>query len=189
MGPISYNQVEDLRDALDRHQVAYLFIGKTGAILHGFPDTTQDADLFVRKNPSNGRALTKALRALGFDITQAQAREIERGKDFVQLKNGPFDVDLSLCARRHRAVRGRLATRSEHRRISGLLHRRHHRQQEGIQPPQGSGNTSTTGKLPAVPARPWNALLATPAQTARRQAAGQAPPRIQPIAQVFFCRR
>ena len=29
----------------------------------------------------------------------------------VQLKNGPFDVDLILCVRRHRAVRGRLYAR------------------------------------------------------------------------------
>ena len=94
MGPISYNQVQELRDALKRHQVAYLFIGKTGAVLHGFPDTTQDADLFVRKTSANGRALTRALSELGFNITEDQAGEIERGKDFVQLKNGPFDVDL-----------------------------------------------------------------------------------------------
>jgi hypothetical protein len=38
--------------------------------------------------------LVTALRELGFDLTTAQASEIERGKDFVQLKNGPFDVDL-----------------------------------------------------------------------------------------------
>ena len=49
MGPISAPQVEELRDALQRHGVTYLFIGKTGAILHGFPDTTQDADLFMQK--------------------------------------------------------------------------------------------------------------------------------------------
>jgi hypothetical protein len=35
-----------------------------------------------------------ALRELGFAVTEIQAQEIERGKDFVQLKNGPFDVDL-----------------------------------------------------------------------------------------------
>jgi hypothetical protein len=27
-------------------------------------------------------------------LTEDQAREINRGKDFVQLKNGPFDLDL-----------------------------------------------------------------------------------------------
>jgi hypothetical protein len=74
--------------------VRYLFIGKSGAILLGFPDTTQDADLFVDRSVTNGKALVAALRQLGFSLSEAQASEIERGKDFVQLKNGPFDLDL-----------------------------------------------------------------------------------------------
>jgi len=89
-----YRQAEEIRDALARHAVRYLFIGKSGAILLGFPDTTQDADLFVAKDPANGRALAAALGELGFDLTPQQAAEIESGKDFVQLKNGPFDLDL-----------------------------------------------------------------------------------------------
>jgi len=89
-----YRQAEEIRDALERHGVRYLFIGKSGAILLGFPDTTQDADLFVDKSPENGRALVAALRELGFALTPEQAEEIEKGKDFVQLKNGPFDLDL-----------------------------------------------------------------------------------------------
>lgn len=35
-----------------------------------------------------------ALRALGFDLSDDQAAEVARGKDFIQLKNGPFDLDL-----------------------------------------------------------------------------------------------
>jgi len=31
---------------------------------------------------------------LGFALTPEQLTEIRRGKDFVQLKNGPFDLDL-----------------------------------------------------------------------------------------------
>ena len=38
-----------------RHGVRYLFIGKSGAILLGFPDTTQDADLFVDRGPETAR--------------------------------------------------------------------------------------------------------------------------------------
>ena len=34
------------------------------------------------------------MRELDFDLTDQQAADIERGKDFVQLKNGPFDLDL-----------------------------------------------------------------------------------------------
>jgi len=60
----------------------------------GFPDTTQDADLFVDRSPANSRALAAALIELGFALTRDQAADIEHGKDFVQLKNGPFDLDL-----------------------------------------------------------------------------------------------
>ena len=94
MAAFEYRQAEEIRDALSRHDVAYLFLGKSGAILLGFPDTTQDADLFVKRSPENGRALAQALRDLGFALDGSQQAEIERGKDFVQLKNGPFDLDL-----------------------------------------------------------------------------------------------
>jgi hypothetical protein len=94
MAAFEYRQAQEIRDALARHGVRYLFIGKSGAILLGFPDTTQDADLFVEKAAENGRALVMALRELEFEITDREAAEIERGKDFVQLKNGPFDLDL-----------------------------------------------------------------------------------------------
>jgi hypothetical protein len=94
MAVFEYRQAEEVRDALRRHGVRYLFIGKTGAILLGFPDTTQDADIFVDKDPNNGEALVAALRGIGFGLTDEQAGEIVRGKDFVQLKNGPFDLDL-----------------------------------------------------------------------------------------------
>jgi hypothetical protein len=89
-----YAQAEEIRDVFARHAVRYLFIGKSGAILLGYPDTTQDADLFLEKSAKNNAAAAQALRELGFELTDDQAAEIERGKDFVQLKNGPFDLDL-----------------------------------------------------------------------------------------------
>jgi hypothetical protein len=94
MPAFDYRQAQEIRDIFARHAVRYLFIGKSGAVLLGFPDTTQDADLYVEKSPENGRALAAALGELGFALTDEQAAEIERGKDFVQLKNGPFDLDL-----------------------------------------------------------------------------------------------
>jgi hypothetical protein len=94
MAAFEYRQAEEIRDAFARHGVRYLFLGKSGAILLGFPDTTQDADVFVERSESNGRALVAGLRELGFQLSAGQASEIERGKDFVQLKNGPFDLDL-----------------------------------------------------------------------------------------------
>ena len=94
MPAFEYRQAQEVRDGLARHSVRYLFIGKAGAILLGFPDTTQDVDLFIDRSSDNGRALVAALRELGFALTDDQAHDIERGRDFVQLKNGPFDIDL-----------------------------------------------------------------------------------------------
>src|SRR4051812_47209049 len=84
MAAFEYRQAEEIRDAFGRHSVRYLFIGKSGALLLGYPDTTQDADLFLEKSPANGQAAVLALRELGFQLTDAQAADIERGKDFVQ---------------------------------------------------------------------------------------------------------
>ena len=94
MGAFEYRQAEEIRDVFSRYQVRYLFLGKSGAILLGFPDTTQDAHIFVEKSPQNGKALVAALDQLGFALTVDEADQIQGGKDFVQLKNGPFDLDL-----------------------------------------------------------------------------------------------
>ncbi len=94
MAAFEYRQAQEIRDVLARYGVRYLFIGKSGAILLGFPDTTQDVGLFVERSRPNGRAMVAALRELGFTLTNEQASDIEVGKDFVQLRNGPFDVDL-----------------------------------------------------------------------------------------------
>jgi hypothetical protein len=94
MAVFDYRQAEEIRDVFKRHQVSYLFIGKSGAILLGYPDTTQDADLFVEKSPANCKRLAQALVDLDFQLTDEQSQEVRRGKDFIQLKNGPFDLDL-----------------------------------------------------------------------------------------------
>lgn len=94
MGAFEYRQAEEIRDAFARNGVRYLFIGKSGAILLGFADTTQDADVFPDRSPENGRAMVAALAELGFELTAEQAAEIERGKALIQLKNGPLDLDL-----------------------------------------------------------------------------------------------
>lgn len=60
----------------------------------GYPDTTQDVDLYVEKSLENGQAIVTALTEIGFDISDEERDQIVRGKDFIQLKNGPYDVDL-----------------------------------------------------------------------------------------------
>ncbi len=87
-------QAEEIARAFKDEGVDYLFIGKSGAILLGYPGTTQDVDIFPARSPENGRRIVTALRKLGFDIGRELEHEIVAGKDFVQIKTGPFDVDL-----------------------------------------------------------------------------------------------
>jgi hypothetical protein len=87
-------QAQEVAEAFADAGVEYLFIGKGGAILLGFPGTTQDVDVFPAKNADNGRRLVAAVRHLGFTITDAVERDIVSGKDFIQLTDGPFDLDI-----------------------------------------------------------------------------------------------
>ena len=87
-------QAVEIAKAFRAANVDYLFIGKGGAILLGFPGSTQDVDVFVPRSAENSERLISALRAVGFDIEDSLANDIRNGKDFVQIKSGPFDVDL-----------------------------------------------------------------------------------------------
>jgi hypothetical protein len=94
MATFEYRQAQELNEAFARNGVRYLFLGKSAAILLGFPDTTQVVDLFPQKSPENGNAIVQALRELGYQLTDTQIQEITRGKDLFHLRNGPFDMNL-----------------------------------------------------------------------------------------------
>ena len=160
MAAFEYRQAEEIRDALERHGVRYLFIGKSGAILLGYPDTTQDADLFVEKAAANSQALVTALRELGFALTGRQAAEIVRGKDFVQLKNGPFDLDLVFAPDGIESFQDAFRRRVG---VSGLLAGRHHRQQGGIEPGKGPRDAAAPSIIPRLPECPLARRIVAPA--------------------------
>jgi hypothetical protein len=87
-------QAQQVAAAFAKHQVDYMFIGKSGAILLGYPGTMQNVAVFPRKDDENRRRIVSALNQTGFVIDGLLEAEIIRGKDFVQIKNGPFDIDL-----------------------------------------------------------------------------------------------
>src|SRR5262245_42526783 len=87
-------QAVEIAKAFQAAQVEYLFIGSGGATLLGFPETTQDIKVIVARCPENAERIIAALQAAGFDIEDSLAQDIRKGKDFVQIKTGPFDVDL-----------------------------------------------------------------------------------------------
>ncbi len=43
-------QAREVAEIFARHNVEYMFIGKSGAILLGYPASTQDVDLFPKKS-------------------------------------------------------------------------------------------------------------------------------------------
>ncbi|MDX6386035.1 MAG: hypothetical protein QOK48_3608 [Blastocatellia bacterium] len=90
----SPEQAQQVAAAFARHKVDYMFIGKSGAILLGYPGTTQDVDVFPRRDAENGKRIVAALSELGFVISDLLRADIVHGKDFVQIKSGPFDIDL-----------------------------------------------------------------------------------------------
>jgi hypothetical protein len=94
MAVFEFKNAQELGSGCRRHGVKYLFFGKSGAILLGYADTTQDVDLYVEKQAANCGKLLAALLELGFRLTEGEQQEISRGKDFIQLRNGPFDLDL-----------------------------------------------------------------------------------------------
>jgi hypothetical protein len=64
---------------------------EVAAILLGYPGTTQDVDIFPAKSAENGERMVAAILKLGFLLDDNTQAEIIRGKDFIQLKDGPFD--------------------------------------------------------------------------------------------------
>ncbi len=93
-GYFQLQQAQDVAEVFAKHSVEFLFIGKSGAIILGYPAATQDVDIFPEKSEENGKRLVAALRELEFEISVETSEKIIKGVDFVQLKQGPFDLDL-----------------------------------------------------------------------------------------------
>ena len=87
-------QAEELAAAFSQEDVDYLFIGKSGAILLGYPETTQDVDIFLPRSRENAERVIRALRTLGFQLDAATTMSILTGSEIILLKSGPFALDL-----------------------------------------------------------------------------------------------
>jgi hypothetical protein len=87
-------QAEELATSFAEEGVDYLFIGKSGAILLGYPDTTQDVDVFLPRSRENAERVLVALARLGFSLDLATTMSILTGSEIVLLKGGPFALDL-----------------------------------------------------------------------------------------------
>lgn len=62
-------QAEAIARAFNDAGVEYLFLGKSGAILLGYPGTTQDVDVFPARKTESGRRLAGALNPQASSVT------------------------------------------------------------------------------------------------------------------------
>jgi len=72
VGNIFIKDFQDFISALNICQVDYILVGGYSVILHGYPRTTGDLDIWVRKDESNYAKLLSAFQRFGlspFDMT------------------------------------------------------------------------------------------------------------------------
>jgi hypothetical protein len=55
------NQLKDVFESLQKHNVHYVVIGGIAAVLHGVPRATFDLDILINPTPENGQKLLDAL--------------------------------------------------------------------------------------------------------------------------------
>ncbi len=73
MGNIFEDDFRDFLTALNNQKVDYILVGGYSVIIHGYPRTTGDMDLWVRKTRENYQKLLDAFSEFGmptFDMTE-----------------------------------------------------------------------------------------------------------------------
>lgn len=82
--------------ALNEHEVAYLLVGGYAVILHGYPRTTGDLDVWVQPTEENYRKLTAAFQDFGmpvFDMTPENFLDTS-GFDVFTFGTPPISIDI-----------------------------------------------------------------------------------------------
>ena len=89
-------RLRDVFASLNSHQVRYLVIGGTAAVLHGVPRATFDLDLIIEATRENASRLIMALRSAGFGTaTQIEAEELLRYEITIFRDRYRIDVQTS----------------------------------------------------------------------------------------------
>lgn len=73
MGNIFNDDFRDFLSALNKNEVRYILVGGFAVILHGYPRTTGDMDIWVERSPENYQRIKKAFLEFGmsvFDMTE-----------------------------------------------------------------------------------------------------------------------
>lgn len=86
--------LSELLELFRSHGVGFLVVGGHAVAFHGRPRLTEDLDLFVRPDATNGQRIVKALKDFGFGSLQLSADGFEAVDRVIQLGRVPNRVDL-----------------------------------------------------------------------------------------------
>ncbi|WP_339707858.1 hypothetical protein [Algoriphagus aquimarinus] len=96
MGNIFEDDFRDFLNALNNQGVEYILVGGFSVIIHGYPRTTGDMDLWVRKTEYNYIKLVEALYEFGmsvFDMTQENFLN-HKEWDLFSFGKSPVAIDI-----------------------------------------------------------------------------------------------
>jgi hypothetical protein len=68
MANIFNDDFRDFLDALNHNEVKYILVGGFSVILHGYPRTTGDMDIWVQRSSENYQKIKKAFFEFGMPV-------------------------------------------------------------------------------------------------------------------------
>lgn len=98
MGNIFNDDFRDFLDALNNNEVKYILVGGFSVILHGYPRTTGDMDIWVERTSENYQRLKKAFFEFGmpvFDMTEDNFLH-HPNWDVFSFGNPPVAIDVMI---------------------------------------------------------------------------------------------
>lgn len=92
--PFNPLQAQEVATAFNDAGVDCSISGRALPSFSGILAPHKTVDVIPAKSVENGQRMVQALLDLGFVLNDDTRAEIIQGKDFVQLKDSPFDLDL-----------------------------------------------------------------------------------------------
>ena len=79
---------------LNTHRVDYLLVGGYAVVLHGYPRSTGDIDLWIRTSRGNAERVLRACRDFGFDVPNLRLALFTEPKRMTRMGIPPLRIEI-----------------------------------------------------------------------------------------------
>jgi predicted nucleotidyltransferase len=79
---------------LNSHNVEFLVIGGFAVGFHGYPRTTSDIDIWIRKTPDNVGRVVDAIREFGFNTPNLTPELLLQQRKIVRMGHPPVRIEV-----------------------------------------------------------------------------------------------